>query len=406
MNVRAGRAAERTVITGMSAATGAGGRTHELWKNLLAGESGLRRLSRFEDDGFPVRVVGEVPDSWVVGEVEPRLAVQTDRWTQLALALGDRALADAAVGPGDLPEYSVAVVCASSSGGNEFGQVEIEKLWSRGPDHVGPYQSIAWFYAATTGQLSIRGGFKGPCGVIATEQAGALDALGQARRVLGEGASAVVTGGTEAPISPYALTCQLASGALSTSEDVAAAYLPFDSRARGYVPGEGGAILVAESLDSAEARGAPHVYGELLGYASTFDGRGRSTLRRAIERALADAGVAPSEVDAVYADAVGTPGADADECAAIAGVFGAGAVPVTAPKALFGRLYSGGAAVDTSLALMSIRDGVLPPSGKVRADGRHPIDLVTEPREARVRTVLVLARGSGGFNAAVVLRGL
>ncbi|MFE6992791.1 beta-ketoacyl synthase N-terminal-like domain-containing protein, partial [Streptomyces pharetrae] len=175
--VTAGR---RAVVTGISAIAPSGTGAREFWRAVLEGRNALGPLSRFDADGFPVRVAGEVPVEDPVPGVDPRLTLQTDRWSQFALLAGEEALRDAGVRPGDLPPLGMGVITASSSGGNAFGQREIEALWSKGPRHVGPYQSIAWFYAATTGQLSIRHGMKGPCGVVVAEQAGGLDAIAQA----------------------------------------------------------------------------------------------------------------------------------------------------------------------------------------------------------------------------------
>ncbi|MFG3439640.1 ketosynthase chain-length factor [Nonomuraea sp. NPDC047897] len=397
------------VVTGIGvvAPTGLGAEEH--WAATLRGAGAIDVISRFDASSYPVRLAGEVRDFVAAGNVPGRLIPQTDHWTHMALVAADMALADAGVVPADLPEYEMGVITASSSGGVEFGQREIQELWSKGPRHVGAYQSIAWFYAATTGQISIRYGMRGPCGVVVAEQAGALESLAQARRVLDDGARLVVSGGTDAPFSPYGLTCQMANGLLSTRRDPRRAYLPFDADANGYVPGEGGAILIVEDADSARARGARR-YGVVAGHAATFDpppGSGRPrTLDRAIRGALADAGVEPGEVDVVFADAAGTPEADRAEAEAIAAVFGDHGVPVTAPKTLTGRLYAGGPALDIATALLAMRDSVIPPTAGVA--GPAPgcrIDLVTgEPRAGRVRTALVLARGYGGFNAALVLR--
>jgi act minimal PKS chain-length factor (CLF/KS beta) len=152
------------------------------------------------------------------------------------------------------------------------------------------------------------------------------------------------------------------------------------------------------------------VYGEIAGYAATFDPApelGREPgLRRAAELAIADAGLAPDEIDVVFADAAGVPELDAAEAAALRAVFGPGGVPVTAPKTMLGRLYSGGAAVDLAAALLAIRHQTIPPTVGVGdlAGACADLDLVTAPRPARLRTALVLARGNGGFNSAVVAR--
>jgi minimal PKS chain-length factor (CLF/KS beta) len=308
----------------------------------------------------------------------------------------------------------MSVVTASSSGGNEFGQREIQSLWGKGPRFVGAYQSIAWFYAATTGQISIKHGMKGPCGVVISEGAGGLDALAHARRNIRRGVDVAVSGGFEAPIGPYALACQSKTGLLSTSGD-AAGYRPFDAKANGYLPGEGGAILIVEDIDHAKRRGAPRIYGEILGHAATHDGYHHSKaapdgvqLARAMTQALKDAGVSPDDVDTVFADAAGTAEGDAAEVKAIRKVFGrrAGEVPVTAPKSMVGRLYAGGASLDVATALLAMRDGQVPPTINLeRPAAGGELDFVTgRARATKVETVLINARGFGGFNSAMVLR--
>lgn len=399
----------RAAITGIGIVAPNGVGIEAYWSATLAGKTGIETISRFDPGPYPTRLGGVVSDFDPSSYLPGRLVVQTDLCSQFALAAAAMAFDDAGIDPASVPEYELGVVTASSSGGNEFGQREIQKLWSSGPHFVGAYQSIAWFYAASTGQISIRHGARGPCGVIVSEQASGLDALGQARRVVRSDAPVVVSGGTEAPLSPYALVCQLASERLSDSDDPDRCYLPFDAAAQGHVPGEGGAMLLVEDEQRARARGA-RMYGDITGYAAGFDPRpgcGRPpALARTIELALADAMIAPHQVDVVFADAAALPDLDRAEACAIAKVFGPRAVPVTAPKTMVGRLYSGGAPLDVAAALLSIRDSVIPPTTGVRdiAFDRE-IDLVRGvPRPAALRTALILARGFGGFNTALIVR--
>ncbi|MCX5235483.1 ketosynthase chain-length factor [Streptomyces prunicolor] len=407
--IRPGRRG-RSVVTGIGvvAPTGIGAARH--WESVLAGKSGIGRITRFDPTGYPVRVAGEVPGFRAGEQVPGRLVPQTDRFTHFALAAAEDALTDAAADPATLPEYEMAVVTASSSGGTEFGQHEMENLYQQGSSWVGAYQSIAWFYAATTGQVSIRHGMRGPCGVICAEQAGGLDALGQSRRLLDTGSRLVLSGGTDASLCPYGVVAQLSTGHLSAEDDPARAYLPFDAAASGFVPGEGGAILVVENAESARARGVPS-YGELLGYAAGFDPTTDGTAARhtvlvsVIRRTLADAGLTPDAVDMVFADASGVPAEDLAEARAITEVFGPGGVPVTAPKTLTGRLYAGGAALDVATALLALSAGVIPhTAGLGRPAPGCEIDLVLDrPRQTDPRTALVLARGHGGFTSALLV---
>ncbi|MFH8571855.1 ketosynthase chain-length factor [Streptomyces sp. NPDC017993] len=395
------------VFTGIGVTAPNGLGTEPWWRATLAGECGIAPVSRFDASSYPASLAGEVPGFEAKQHIPSRLIPQTDHMTRLALTAAAEALQDAGVQPDDLPEYAAGVVTAASAGGFEFGQRELEALWSKGGQHVSAYQSFAWFYAVNTGQISIRHGLRGPSGVLVTEQAGGLDAVAQARRQLRKGSRLMVTGGVDGAICPWGWTAQLAGGRLSTRDDPARAYLPFDADACGQVPGEGGAILVLEDAGSARERGAT-VYGTLAGYAATFDPAPGSSdepgLRRAAELALDQAGVAPAEVDVVFADASGVPALDRLEAEALTKIFGARGVPVAVPKTMTGRLAAGGASLDLAAALLSIRDSVIPPAVNVTASADGcPLDLVTAPRRGPVRTALVLARGYSGFNAAMVV---
>ncbi|MEE4545924.1 ketosynthase chain-length factor [Streptomyces sp. V4-01] len=397
------------VVTGLGVAAPNGLGVEEYWAATLDGRSGIGRISRFDPSDYPSRLAGEI-DGFSAGEHLPnRLLPQTDRMTQLALVSADWSLQDAGVDPAQLPHYSAGVITASHSGGFEFGQNELKALWSKGGKYVSAYQSFAWFYAVNSGQISIRHGLRGPSSVVISDQAGGLDALAQARRQVRKGTSLVVAGAVDASICSWGWVAQLASGRLATGDDAARAYLPFDAAARGHVPGEGGALLVVEDAERARARGAAKIYGELAGHAATMDprpGSGRAPgIERAIDGALRDAGIGPGDVDVVFADAAAIPELDRIEAAALTRTFGPRGVPVTAPKTMTGRLYSGAAPLDVAAALLSIRDGVIPPTiGSSLADP-YDIDLVVgAPRPAPVRTALVLARGQGGFNSALVVR--
>ncbi|WP_328973749.1 ketosynthase chain-length factor [Streptomyces sp. NBC_00239] len=396
------------VITGIGVAAPNGLGTEAWWSAVLRGESGIRPVSRFDASGYPAKLAGEVPGFVDADHVSSRLMPQTDRVTRLSLAAAKEALDDAGADPAQLPDYAAGVVTANSFGGFEFGQQELQALWSKGGQYVSAYQSFAWFYAVNSGQISIRHGLRGASGVVVSEQAGGLDAIAHARRQLRKGAQLVVTGGVDSALCSWGWAAYLAGGALTDVADPARAYLPFDEHASGHVAGEGGALLVLEGAEEARRRGA-RVYGSIAGHAATFDSDGTSRLRAAAELALADAGVHPDEVDVVFADAAGERNADRAEAEAITALFGPRGVPVTAPKSMTGRLAAGGAALDVAAALLTLRDQLIPPTtGTELPADDCPLDLVTgAPSPALgvpLRTALVLARGHGGFNSAVVVR--
>lgn len=396
------------VVTGVGVTAPNGLGTDDYWSATRNGESGIGPVKRFDATGYPSKLAGEVPGFVAEDHLPGRLIPQTDHMTRLALVAADWALADAGVKLDEWKQFDMGVVTASSSGGFEFGQNELKKLWSQGGQYVSAYQSFAWFYAVNTGQISIRNGMQGPSGVVVSDQAGGLDAVAQARRQIRKGSRLIISGGVDGSICPWGWIAQVATGRLSTSDDPARAYRPFAADAGGYVPGEGGALLVLEDAASARERGAK-IYGEIAGYGSTFDprpGSGREPgLRRAIDTALADAGLTAADIDVVFADAAAVPELDQIEAAAISAVFGPRGVPVTAPKTMTGRLYSGAASLDTAAALLSIRDGIIPPTTNVDPAAEYDLDLVVDqPRSATVDAALVLARGYGGFNSAMVVR--
>ncbi|MCI3155811.1 ketosynthase chain-length factor [Streptomyces sp. GB4-14] len=403
---RSGRAA----VTGIGVVAPNGLSTDAYWKSVREGLGVLDLITREGCGHLPLRVAGEVRSFDPAALVEDRFLVQTDRFSHFAMAAAALALDDAGLGGEPADPYSVGVVTAAGSGGGEFGQRELQKLWGQGSKFVGPYQSIAWFYAASTGQISIRGGLKGPCGVVASDEAGGLDSLAHAARAVRRGTDVMVVGAAEAPLAPYSMVCQLGYPELSTLDDPDRAYRPFTEKACGFVPAEGGALLVVEDEEQARERGVP-VRGVVAGHAATFTGtsrwaESREGLAHAITGALDEAGAAPEEIDVVFADALGVPEADRAEALAIADALGAHGtrVPVTAPKTGFGRAYCGAPVLDTVAALLAMEHGLVPPTPNV-FDVCHDIDLVTShARPAELRTALVLSRGLMGSNAALVVR--
>jgi act minimal PKS chain-length factor (CLF/KS beta) len=395
----------RTLVTGIGVVAPNGQGLDPYWDATLEGRGGIGPLTRFDATDYPPGLVGQV-DIDPAEHLPSRLLPQTDVSTRLALIAADWALADAKSDTG-LADYDMGVVTANASGGFEFTHREFRKLWTQGSSAVSVYESFAWFYAVNTGQISIRHGMRGPSSALVAEQAGGLDAIGHARRTVVRGTPLVVTGGVDSAFDPWGWISHLSNGKVTPATDPDRAYLPFDAHADGYVPGEGGAILVLE--DDATEGAADRAYGVIAGYASTFDpplGSPRTPgLARAAAAAIVDAGLTPQDVDVVFADAAGTPDLDLAEARALREVFGERAVPVTTPKPLHGRLLSGGGPVDVATALLSIRDGLVPPTHKTsEVPEEYGIDLVRgAPREQRVSCALVLARGRWGFNSAVVV---
>jgi minimal PKS chain-length factor (CLF/KS beta) len=403
---------QRAVITGLGVVAPSGIGVKEHWRTSLDGACRITPFTRYPETS-PIRLAGQVAGFDERDHLSHKLITQTDRFTWYAVAATGMALDDAGLDPHTCDPYTMSVVTAASSGGNEFGQRELQALWTKGSQAVSVYQSIAWFYAASSGQISILHQLKGPCGVVVADNAGGLDVFGQAQRIIRRGGRVVLAGGTEAPLNPYALVCQADLGELSGADEPAHGYRPFDAAANGYLPGEGGAMVVVEDAEAARSRGVLP-YAEILGHAATHDAYhhtqpapdGRQ-LARAMSTAIRRAGLAPDDIDVVFADAAGTHTRDAIEVTALHRVFGdrAGAVPVTAPKSMVGRMYSGAAPLDVTWAALAIRHGVVPATVNLDpGSAGYGLPFVVELfRPDRLRAVLVVARGIGGFNSALVL---
>jgi minimal PKS chain-length factor (CLF/KS beta) len=366
------RKSRRVVVTGIGVIAPNGVGTRAFWKATKEGMSVLDAVSRDGCEHYPLQIAGEVRGFDPKDAIEGQYLVQTDRFTHFAMAAADLAKDDARLDTAGLPPYSVGVATASGSGGGEFGQHELQQLWGQGPKYVGPYQSIAWFYAASTGQISIRGDHKGPCGVLANDEAGGLDAIAHACRNIRRGADAIIVGAAEAPLAPYSIVCQLGYPELSRAGVPERAYLPFTADACGFVPAEGGAMLVVEDAGAARRRGAP-ARAVICGHAATFTGasaweQSRDGLVHAIRGALEQARCAPEEIDVVFADALGVPAADRAEALAINEALGGHAanVPVTAPKTGIGRAYCGAPVLDVATAVLAMEHGLVPPTQRRR----------------------------------------
>ena len=260
---------KRAVITGMGVAAPNGLGADAYWKAALQGTSGIGPISHFDATRYSLRLAGEIRDFTADKYLAGRLLPQTDVVTQLALAASDWALADADLDVSQVPQFAKGTITAASFGGFEYGQRELQNLWGQGSAYVSAYMSFAWFYAVNSGQIAIRNDARGPVSVLVTEQAGALDALAVARRRIRDGFEVMITGGMDSALCPFGWVHHLANERVTRCNDPRLAYLPFDARASGYVPGEGGAILVVEEREAALRRGRTAPYGEIAGYATT-----------------------------------------------------------------------------------------------------------------------------------------
>jgi 3-oxoacyl-(acyl-carrier-protein) synthase len=406
----------RVAITGIGLVTPLGVGAETNWANALAGKSGLGRPSERHDPNLPVRVVGEVRDFEATDFIPKKLMVRSDRNTHFAFAACQEALADAKIDPEQVDKTQVGLVFASNYGGLSYYLDNLERLHQKGPSFVSAYMATAWIPSASVGQLSILYGFTGYSKTLINDSAGGLDVIGAGYAAIRRGDSdIIIAGGFEAALADAAMVCLASYGDICRdADDPASAYRPFDSDRRGIVVAEGGAIVLLEELEGARSRGA-HIYAEVCGFAQTSDAvhlqrfaEDGEQYARAMRLALGQAGVDAAGVGYVSADGRAIEEADRAEARAIRlALDGRGAdVPVSAPKSMSGNTLAGAGTIDTAYAALALRDGAIPPTISIDAqDPELGLNIVAnEPLRTELDTALVLARGTGGVNSALVLR--
>ncbi len=406
----------RVVITGMGVITSLGSDLDTFWNALLAGRSGIRRIAGFDPTPFSTQIGGEVPDFDPQRYLERRDARRMDRFAQFAVAAATEALADARLElSGEDPEQVGAILGSGIGGIGTFCE-QHETFLSRGPDRVSPFFIPMIIANMGAGQVAIRFGARGPNTTLVTACASSAHAVGEAFRVLQRGeAQVMLTGGSEAVLVPMAYAGFCAMKAMSTRNDAPErASRPFDLHRDGFVMSEGAAVLVLETLDHAQARGA-RIYAELVGYGMSCDayhmvepdptGRGGAASMR---RALADAGLRPDEVDYVNAHGTSTPKGDVAETLAIKEVFGEAArrLAVSSTKSMTGHLLGAAGALELAICALAVQRGEVPPTINLdEPDPECDLDYVAHRfRRMEVRSALSNAFGFGGHNATLVVR--
>ncbi len=402
-------------ITGVGLVTAAGRDIGTFWANISAGKSCISPIVRFDASRYRSRFAGQIEDVDQTSHVPERLRKKLDAFSHFALLASHSALRD-----GDIrlerenPKQS-GIFFGNALGGWLFAETELRDLYVEGRTGVSPYMASAWFPAAPQGQVSIFYGIKGLSKTIVADRASSLMALAYAGRTLQNGQlELALAGGTEAPVTPYALLCCSTYGWLSERSDRAKeAYRPFDRARNGCVLGEGAAVVVMERLARARARKA-RVRALVAGYGTSCDGADRRLpaqdgrqLARAIRRALEQAEAHPESIDFICLDGLGTPEADDSEVAGLQQVFGERLerIPVSCPKAVFGNLLGASGAVDVITTILAMEHGAVPPTPNLTEPAIAGLDYVTEgPRFHRVDQALVISRGRGGINTALVLR--
>ena len=406
----------RVVITGMGALTPLGIGVDKFWKGLLEGKSGIDRVTLFDPEAFPTQIAGEVKDFNPTDFLDRKEARRMDRFTQFGVAGAKLAIQDADLNLEQEDLDRIAVVIGSGIGGMHTFEEQTKVMVNKGPNRVSPFFVPMMIANMAAGQIAISFGLRGPNITTVSACASSANAVGEAFEILKRGAADVaVTGGTEASVTSLGFAGFCAMKAMSTRNDEPQkASSPFDSGRDGFVMGEGAGILVLETLEHAQARGA-RIYAEVIGYGSTADayhitapdpvGKGAA---KAMAVAIKHAGLAPEEVDYVNAHGTSTPLGDQGETMAIKTVFGEHAkdLLVSSTKSMTGHLLGAAGGIETIVCALAIKDGIVPPT--INYENPDPeCDLNYVPNQAikkPINVAMTNSFGFGGHNTTVVLK--
>jgi 3-oxoacyl-[acyl-carrier-protein] synthase II len=406
----------RVVVTGVGLVCACGMGTDETWSNLLAGRSGIASITLFDAAAFDCRIAGEVKNFDPLNWLEKKEIKKTGRFIQLALAATDFAMrmSELKISPEDAEVTGVYV--GSGIGGFDVIEREHEKLLRGGPGRISPFFIPASIVNLAAGHISIRHGAKGPNSATATACSASAHALGDSFKIIQRGdAEVMIAGGSEAAITPMSVGGFAAMKALSTRNDEPErASRPFEADRDGFVVGEGSGMLILESLEHAERRGA-RILAEIVGYGMSGDAyhitqpaEGGDGAYRVMRAALRDAKIEPAQLGYVNAHGTSTPLGDAVETEATKKVLGEHAkrVAVSSTKSMTGHLLGGAGGLEAGISVLALRDQILPPTINYETpDPACDLDYVpNKARKAEVEYVLSNSFGFGGTNAALVFR--
>jgi 3-oxoacyl-[acyl-carrier-protein] synthase II len=407
--------ARRVVITGMGLICAVGQTSTEVWQNIVAGKSGVSKITRFDTTQFACQIAAEVKDFDPLKFIEKKEVKKMGRFIHFAMAAADEAMTMS--GLKIIPENATRVGVHIGSGVGGFDVIEREhaELLKGGPRKISPFFIPAAIVNLAAGHVSIRYGAKGPNEATATACTTSAHAIGDAYKIIQRcDADAMIAGGSEAAITPMGVGGFAAMRALSTrNDDPETASRPWDSDRDGFVIGEGAGILVLEDLEFARNRGAK-ILSEIIGYGMSADayhitqpaeeGEGGW---RVMTTAIRDAKLSPSDIDYVNAHGTSTPIGDVLETMAIKRTFGADTkIPVSSTKSMTGHLLGGAGGLEAGITILALRDQILPPTiNLINPDPQCNLDYVPNvARKAPLNVALSNSFGFGGTNGSLIFR--
>jgi len=407
---------KRVVVTGVGMITPLGVGVQESWDGLLAGRSGIRKITHFDASNFPTQIAGEVEGFSAEDYIESKEIKKMDRFIHLAVAAASISLADSGLKITDENAERVGVTVGSGMGGLHAIEHYHSVLLEKGPKRITPFFIPMLIVNLAAGQVSIRAGAKGPNSAVATACATGSHSIGDAFKIIQRGdADAMIAGGTESVITPLGIGGFNAMKALSTrNHEPEKASRPFDINRDGFIMGEGAGIVILESLENAMDRGAK-IYAELIGYGMTADAYhitspspGGEGAARCMKMALKDGGIDPLDVNYINAHGTSTKYGDELETHALKTVFGEHAynIAVSSTKSMTGHLLGAAGGVEAVITVLSVHNNIVPPT--INLDNPDPeCDLDYVPHKSREMAVeygLTNSFGFGGTNACLLFK--
>jgi 3-oxoacyl-[acyl-carrier-protein] synthase II len=406
----------RVVVTGLGALTPLGNSVSESWDGAVTGKSGIGPITKFDSSSYKTRIAGEVKNFDPLQFVNKQEVRRYDDFILYSLAAAEMAMADAKLTISSEFSERAGVIIGSAIGGIATLEEELKTLLNAGPRKISPFAVPAILANLASGHVSIRFGAKGPINCAVTACAAGTSAIGDAYKTIAHGdADVMITGGTEAAITPLAVSGFGSMRALSVRNDEPQkASRPFDKDRDGFIIGEGCGIVILEELSFALNRGA-HIYAELAGYGCTSDAfhmaappPGHEGAARSMKIAVKDAGLNPADVDYINAHGTSTPLNDLYETQAIKSLFGENAkkIMVSSTKSMTGHMLGATGGVEAIFAIKALQEGIIPPTINLDNPGEE-CDLDYVPKIARrkeINTAMSNTFGFGGVNAVLLFR--
>jgi len=405
----------RVVITGMGAITPLGNNVETYWENLKNGVLGIDFIKNVDTTNFEVKIAAEVKDFNPEPVIDKKEARRLDRYAQFAMVAADQAIKDAKLDLDSIDKKRFGVYVGAGIGGISTIETDVSNVVEKPSRRVTPFFVPMAIINLSAGNIAIKYGAKGPCITTVTACATGNNSIGEAFRAIKYGyADIILAGSSEAPISRMGIGGFAGMKALNITDDPKKASIPFDKDRKGFVVGEGGAILVMESLESAEKRGAK-ILAEIVGYGSTCDayhitspdpeGEGAA---EAMRLAIEDAKIDKSEISYINAHGTSTGLNDKCETMAIKKTFGEYAykIPVSSTKSMTGHLLGGAGAIEAVACIKALQDGFIPPTiGLENPDDGLDLDYVPKVgRKADLKYALTNSLGFGGHNVTLVFK--